>query len=291
MDYKSFMYNRKPILKLYIDPNNQATIYPFVRNKGRIELKEKKIYKVKIVVSDAAGNQSTGTFNAVLDPSKFRHDPAIMPLYNAYFSYQEANSFRAEGIEITMPAGALYDDIYFDYKVSDTKPGSFSPLHQVHHSDVPIHLYYRLAIDANAVPGNLRSKATIAQYLGNNNFTSLGGTWEGNYLVTKTRNFGSFCVKVDTIKPSVKPMNFTTPAELKSLNIFKFTIRDDFSGIQSYRGEIDGKWILLEYDQKNALLEYKFDPSRVQTGVQHKMTVRVSDQLGNSSSYSISFFR
>jgi hypothetical protein len=95
----------------------------------------------------------------------------------------------------------------------------------------------------------------------------------------------------DTVKPVIAPQNFSSAADLKSLNIIKFTIKDDFSGIQSYRGEIDGKWILLEYDQKNSSLEYKFDNQRVKTGMQHKLTVRVTDQLANSKSYTISFFR
>jgi len=291
MDYKSYVDDHKTILKLFVDPNNQATIYRFVRNRGRIELKDKQIHKLKVVVQDAAGNQSTAECNIRLDPTKFKHDPGFLPLYDAYFNYQESNTFTTDGIEISLPAGALYDDLYFDYTASDPKPGSFSPLHEVHHADVPVHLFYRLAIEAKNLPENLRNRATIAQYLGNNSYTSLGGTWEGERLVTRTRNFGSFCIMVDTVKPVVRPMNFSTAAELKSLNTFKFTARDDFSGIQGYRGEIDGKWILLEYDQKNKLLEYQFDPKRIKTGMQHVMTIKVTDQLGNTSLYKISFFR
>ncbi|MCX6226017.1 MAG: peptidoglycan DD-metalloendopeptidase family protein [Bacteroidia bacterium] len=291
MDYRVFMSNRKTILKLFIDPNNQGTIYRFARNRGRIEPKEKKIYKIRIVVEDAAGNQSVAVCNATLDPDKFRRDPDFIPLYNAYFNFEESNSFKTDGLEVILPPGALYDDIYFEYEVSGPRPGSYSPLHQVHREDVPVHLFYRLAIEATNLAQNLRSKATIAQYLGNKRYTSLGGTWEGNLLVTRTRNFGSFCIMVDTIKPVVAPMNFSSGAELKSLNIFKFTVKDDFSGVQSYRGEIDGKWILLEYDLKNSLLEYHFDPNRIKTGIQHKMVIRVADQMGNTNSYNINFFR
>jgi len=291
MDYKFFMSNRKAILKLFIDPNNQGTIYRFARNRGRIELKDKKTFKIKIVVEDAAGNQSVAVCNARLDTAKFRHDPDFLPVYNAYFNFAESNSFKTDGLEVILPPGALYDDIYFDYTVSDPRPGSYSPLHQVHHSDVPLHLFYRLAIEAKNLPENLRTKATIAQYLGNNKYNCLGGTWEGNRLVTRTRNFGSFCIMVDTIKPIITPMNFSSVAELKSLNNISFTVKDDFSGIQSYRGEIDGKWILLEYDSKNSSLEYPFDTHRIKTGIQHKMVIRVADQLANANSYTISFFR
>ena len=291
MDYRSYMANHKYILKMFIDPNNRGTFYRYARNRGRIQLKDNKICKIRIVTEDAAGNQSVALFNVRLDPSKFRHDPDYIPVYNAYFKFEESNSFKTEGLEVTLPPGALYDDIYFNYAQKDAMPGSWSPLHDVHNPEVPVHLYYRLAIEAINLPENLRAKAAIAQYLGNNRYTCLGGSWEGNRLITRTRSFGSFCIRLDTVNPEIRPMNFSSAAELKSLNVIKFTVTDNFSGIQTYRGEIDGKWILLKYDQKNSILEYRFDKSRIKTGIQHKMVIRVADQLTNTGSYTLSFFR
>lgn len=291
MDYKVYQSSHKAILKLFIDPNNQGTIYPFARNRGRIALKDAEIHKLKIIIEDAAGNQSVAQCNTRLDAARFRHDPDFSPLYQAYFSCKEPNSFIADGLEVSLPAGALYDDIYFDYSTSEPRPGSYSPLHQIHHGDVPVHQYYRLAIEAKNLPDNLKGKATIAQVSANGKFNSLGGSWEGNQLVTRTRNFGSFCIRVDTIKPVITPTNFSSPSDLKSLNIFRFTLKDDFSGVQSFRGEIDGKWILLEYDQKNSTLVYRFDSGRIKTGILHKMVIRATDQLANISTFTMTFFR
>jgi hypothetical protein len=242
-------------------------------------------------VEDASGNQSIAMCNARFDPDKFHHDPNFLPLYNAYFSFGETNSFDADGLQVVLPPGALYDDIYFDYSVKDPRPGTFSPLHEIHHPDVPVHLFYRLAIEARNLPEHLKPKATIAQYLGNNRYSCLGGSWEGNRLITRTRNFGSFCIVADTISPVIKPQNFSSEEELKTLNDIRFTIRDELSGIQSYRGEIDGKWILLEYDQKNSLIEYHFDRQRVKTGIRHKLVIRVTDQLSNTKSQIYSFYK
>lgn len=291
MDYGSYMINHKTILKLFIDPNNQATIYRFAKNRGRISLTDDRIHKVRIAVSDAAGNQSTVNFDARLAAPGFHHEADTSLLYDAYFNYQETNSFQSDGIEISVPPGALYDDLYFDYTVSDPTPGSFSPLHQVHHPDVPLQLYYRLSIAASGLPQDLRDKATVVQCQGNNRYTSVGGTWEGDKLVTRTRSFGAFCIMVDTVKPEIKPLNFSSPGELKSLESIRFRVKDDFSGIQTCRGEIDGKWILMAYDLKSSTLEYQFDGQRIKTGIQHRMVIRATDQLGNSTGYSLSFFR
>jgi hypothetical protein len=291
MDYKKYQNERKYVLRLFIEPNNQATIYKFAKNRGRIELKNNNIHKFRIVIQDVAGNQSEVKFDAKLDLSKFSHDKDVLPLYSAYFNYEEPNYFAANGMEISLPAGALYDDLYFKYSVSALKTGSYSKLHEVHYPSVPVHQYYRIAIEAINLPNNLRGKATIAQRTGTNKFTSIGGSWEGNNLVARTRNFGAFCIMVDSIKPTISPLNFSSATELKFLNTLKFSVKDDFTGIQRFYGEIDGKWILLEYDPKNNLLEYKFDSARIQSGIEHKMVIRVTDQMGNQTSYNILFFR
>jgi hypothetical protein len=291
MDYGTYTAQRKPVLKLFIDPNNQASIYRYAKNRGRIEMKEKKSGKIKIIIQDVSGNQSIVMTDIILNPARFVRDPDFLPIYQAYFNFEEANIYQTEDLEVNLPAGALYDDIYFGYERSEPRPGSFSALHRVHRAEVPVHLFYRLAIEAKNIPEHLRAKATIARYLGNGKYSCLGGTWEGNRLIARSRSFGSFCIMADTVRPVITPLNFSGAEDLKTLKTFRFTVRDDFSGIQSYRGEIDGQWILLEYDPKNSLLEYQFDPGRIKTGIQHKMVIRVTDQLANSKSYTQSFFR
>jgi hypothetical protein len=291
MDFKSYVSGHKTILKLFVDPNNQAGIYRYSRNRGRIELDDKKTGSIRILIDDAAGNQSIAEFTIKLAPEQFPKDTEFKPLYNAYFSCNELNSFHAEGLEVEMPVGSLYGDLYFSYGVSPALPGNYSPNHRVHFPDVPVHQYYRLAIEAINLPEALRQKAAVAQYNGNRSYTCLGGTWEGNRLVARTRSFGEYCIRVDTVKPQLESVNFSSGEELKGLKSFRFRVRDEFSGIRNYRGEIDGQWILLEYDPKNASLEYVYDSDRIKSGIQHKLTVRVSDQLGNSTSRSWSFFR
>jgi len=291
MDYGRYMTTHNYVLKLFIDPNNQASIYRNTKNMGHIRLDDGNIHKIKIVVSDVSGNQSVIMMNARLDPSRFRHDPDDLPDYNAHFSYKEANSFHSDGISITLPAGALYDDLYFTYQVSNPLPGSYSLLHQVHNENVPLHVYYRLAIEATQIPGHLKPKATIAQYLGNKEYRCLGGTWEGNRMVTRTRSFGTFCILADTTRPVITPMNFSTGSDLKALKSIKFTIKDDLSGIQSYRGEIDGKWVMFEYDSKSSQLEYRYDSKRIGSGLQHKLVLEVTDQMSNTARYTLSFSR
>ena len=57
----------------------------------------------------------------------------------------------------------------------------------------------------------------------------------------------------------------------------------------TYRATVDGKWILMEYDEKNDLLIYNFD-DRVLPG-EHRFRLVVSDGLNNTSVFDQKFLR
>ena len=66
-------------------------------------------------------------------------------------------------------------------------------------------------------------------------------------------------------------------------------ISDNESGISYYRGEIDGKWILMEYDFKSDLLIYHIDKEKIQKG-EHTLKVIVRDRLDNETVFIKRFF-
>ena len=82
------------------------------------------------------------------------------------------------------------------------------------------------------------SKAFIAQINENGNLTYRGGKWLNNKLTTKLKSFGGFSVAVDTLAPTIKGLNIY-PGKTMTSSTIRMTIKDDMSGIKSYRGEID----------------------------------------------------
>ncbi|MBL4654608.1 MAG: M23 family peptidase, partial [Bacteroidia bacterium] len=123
----------------------------------------------------------------------------------------------------------------------------------------------------------------------NGNKWSEGGDWENNMVTTKTRVFGNFYIDIDTIPPKIKPLNIYENKDMGRNDRIKIRIKDNFSGIKSYKGTIDGKWVLMEYDAKNSLLTHYFD-TRTATG-EHTFVIKVIDKKGNSSKYSVVFNR
>ena len=69
----------------------------------------------------------------------------------------------------------------------------------------------------------------------------------------------------------------------------KFVISDELSGISSYRGTINGYWILMDYDAKNDLLVYEID-DHLKPG-QNAFDLKVTDGKGNVGSYKVTLVR
>ena len=72
-------------------------------------------------------------------------------------------------------------------------------------------------------------------------------------------------------------------------NNIQFNIYDELSGIKEYRGEINGKWILMEYDFKTNSLHHNFTETPKNT--KQTLTLFVSDLVGNTNTLTTHFFR
>jgi len=120
---------------------------------------------------------------------------------------------------------------------------------------------------------------------------SEGGEWDPSFggVKTQTKTFGSFSLAIDTIPPVLSPINAFANKKITVAKWLRFRMYDSLSGIKSYRGTIDGKWILMQCDAKSNLLYYTFDSS-VGPG-KHELRVQVEDKKGNSKVYAYNFFR
>jgi hypothetical protein len=96
----------------------------------------------------------------------------------------------------------------------------------------------------------------------------------------------------DTLPPRITPVLFA--ADMRRKNTMVFRINDDFavSGTAdnlNYRGTIDGKWVLFQYDKKRNRLAYTFD-ERVEKG-EHTLRLVVRDDRGNEGVFEKKFLR
>jgi len=291
IDYAEESKSHKAIQKCFRDENNMLSIYQCVVNDGLFRFEDNLSHPVKFIVKDFFGNTSELNFQVKSQKSKEHPASSIQHLTsNTHFKCCDLNKFETENIKIDIAPCTLYSDIDFDYSMSkDTLPGKFSPVHSVHKPDVPLHTNYSLSIKAKPVPEKLQSKATIALLDGNNTMTDQKGEYKDGWVTTDTKYFGRFAVALDTVAPGIKPYNIVNGRNMSRAKIIGVTISDNLTGIKSYRATVDGKFILMEYEYKKALLFYEFD-EHVTAG-KHTFAVDVTDGKNNVRTYKADFVR
>ncbi len=285
IDYPAYLLHRRVVQKSFIEPGNPLGIYKTALNYGLIHLEDEKVHQLKYIVKDAGGNTSTLSFNIRNNPEAVLAAPEKTGLQR--FAFNTENTFSAEGVRVTVPKGTLYNDINFNYSKSPRAAG-FSSVHNIHTRLIPVHSNYDLWIKPDRpVPDYLKSKLLIADTRG----ISYGGSFDekDGFVKASPRVFGNFYVSIDTIPPTIRPLNLYDEKSLDSQRKISFRISDNLSGINSFRGTIDGQWVLMEFDSKTATLWHTFD---YRTGPgKHLFQLVVTDNTKNSRSYTATFYK
>jgi hypothetical protein len=100
--------------------------------------------------------------------------------------------------------------------------------------------------------------------------------WANGRIEFDTRDFGNYALLRDTIAPTIKPVS------INSGNV-SFKIRDQLSGIASFRATINGEWLLMHHDPKSASIwSERFDKTVPLKGV---FELEVIDHAGNKQVY------
>ena len=287
MDYCEKKESKNKYHRCYKLANNELENYPTIINDGIINFKDESIHLITLEVSDFYGNTSKLSFNVQSTNNPFLiRCPLPKDKTTTSFKLKKPNLFNATYFKLYMQPNSLYEPLDFRYNTTDSVEGVYDLVHHVHNNTVPVHKKYTLSIKAN-IPETLINKTYIATTDMKGNFWYVGGKWQNGYLKTKVREFGDFCIVADTINPEIKGVNIFPGKVFNTQTTIKLTIKDKQSGIKSYRGEIDGKWILLDYDHKKNLLRFDIE-NNISKG-EHTFTLEVTDNVGNMTNYEAKF--
>jgi len=287
VDYAELIKNKRWIHKLYLQPGNKMEIYQTNPDRGLLKLSDGKSHEVKIVVSDAHGNTNVLAFKLV--PGK-RSIAKENPAYTKLFYWDRSNEFENDEIKLNLTEGTLYEPLPFDYHKTTGTGSALSALHKIHYTDVPLHKPYLLSIKIQSIAPRLQSKALVVIQDPAGRFSAVGGEYQNGWVTSRPRVFGNFTVVLDTIPPKIQSISIKENKTLVNKQKIVFKISDNLSGIGSFRGEIDGKWVLFEYDAKSAAIAYTIDRRRIDLGKMHLLQLTVEDERKNSVIYKAKFY-
>ncbi|WP_299527411.1 M23 family metallopeptidase [uncultured Lutibacter sp.] len=282
IDYERLENLNQRVQKCFIEPENKLSLYSKSISKGYLTVEDGFNYNVEIIAEDFKGNTQKITI-----PIEGKKDAVLVKKKTISTPYKidrtAFHKFNKDGITIAFPKNTFYEDFYLDFDVKDS-------IVKVHKPIVPLNKRYTLTFNVSNYTSKEKEQLYIAS-INKKGETSFETTVKkDSTFYTSTKKLGNFTLKSDTTNPEITLNNFKNEQWLSHSQTLKFKISDNDSGINTYRGEIDGEWVLLEYNVKNGTLTYDFN-DKVFTTAKHNIKVTVTDNVGNSSTINANFFR
>ena len=284
IDYTYYKKMKRRLVRTQVDTNNLLTAYKNVSANGIVLFDDSLMHSVTFKVADIYGNKAKLQFKVRSVPfndSLMRTHKEVDP-EGIYFGFAQPHQLSDRNISLSFPANAFYRSFYFRLKV-DSISTPFGPVYKIHDQFTPVQKAFTIKIKPDFVPDNFEDKLYIAYSNGDGKPWYIGASWEGNFLTARSRLLGDYLVAIDSIPPVIMPVNIADGKDISEQNTIKVKIKDGETGIASYRGTLNGRWILMEYDTKKQLLTYHYD-GRLQKGMNHFKLV-VKDLLDNESAY------
>jgi murein DD-endopeptidase MepM/ murein hydrolase activator NlpD len=282
IDYERFKNLKQRIQKCYIESANKLSMYTKPIKNGYLTIEDGLNYTVEIIAKDFKGNKQKVIIPIVgkKEAIKISNEPKITPFK---IDHTQFNKFQLKNISVAFPKKTFYQDLDLDLEVNDS-------IAKIHTPTVPLNKKYTLTFDVSKYSEKQKKQLYIAHINTNGKTNYQTTVKKDSTFYTSTNKLGNFTLLTDNLKPQVSLHNFKNEQWLTHSKTLKIKIFDEESGIKSYRGEIDGEWILMEYNVKNGVLTYNFNDKKF-IKAKHKLKVIVTDNVGNTTTINADFFR
>lgn len=281
IDYNYFQKTRNRVVRTQVDTNNMLNNYKVVLNNGILEINDTLKHDLVFEIRDAYGNLSKLSFTIIGDDSIVKGTNKVNK--GKYIDFKEKQLITMNGFKAEFPANAFYRSFYMNNQAYESDSISHSITYMLHDKYTPVHKHFSIEIEFDTVKEILQRQYYIAYSEDNIDYYYSGNKLINNKLTTRSRKLGYYQIMSDTIMPVIKEVNFANGEDISGQNNLKISITDDETGIKSYNGYLNGKWILMEYEPKKDMLIYNYD-SLLITGT-NEFTLEISDQVGNLSKY------
>lgn len=265
-------------MKSFIDPGNTLRMLRASNgNRGLIDINEERPYHFVYTLSDVKGNTSKLSFTIEGKRSEIR---PVEHREKYVFHWDKVNYLQEPGLELIVPRGMLYDDIWLNYAVR-MDSSAIAYTYQLNDVRIPLNGSCVLRIGLRHQPIADTTKYYIASVDARGYKYSVGGVYENGFMQTRIKELGTYTIAVDTIPPIISPVNSRLWGRTGRI---VYHIKDKETGIRTYRGTIDGKYALFGIpNSTKGNVVYEIDPSRVSRGGKHIVEMTATDQCGNTS--------
>ena len=281
LDYSKFKIAKQKVQRLFMKNPYPLNIIKTDADRGIINVESSSLTKnYKIIISDYMNNQTE-----IIVPVDYSGLPPtnVVPTQKSKYFVKSniENVFALENTEVIFPEKIFYEDFYMDFKVKNDTV-------YLHNDTVPVHANYTLNIDSKKYSEEKMKKMFVAKLEGKKP-DYLPTFRKGTIFSAKTRELGTFCLASDEVNPKIAILKVIEGKNLTKESTVSFRISDDMSGINTFNGYLNGKWILFEYEYKLKRLTYKLSDKVAPEIGKNELKLIVADNVGNTTIFETSF--
>lgn len=287
IDYQEYAENRKFFAHLYHTPANiLSTLDTTVQRFSHLSIKPGGSSRIAITATDLHGNSRTLEVDV-------QHQSGTVAtqnhkMYNYIIPFDEKSVIDLEHSLVVFPDSAVTeksrvfiaaDTITYGTRCIMVKDDEHIPQR-------PIKLLFK---DLGVVDS---SALCLVKMDNKDDNVAYTGSWTDGLFRVPITEYGRYCLIEDREPPKIIPLGLQNNMRGKSSIRFKITDNLE-AGTKSrrlkYRGLINGKWVLFDYDLKSDSIRYRFDehcPSGENT-----IELEVLDAQNNRAYYKYSFVR
>ena len=285
IDYPSYKNKKIKIQKLYIEEFNPLDMYKRSLGDGVVKLNESNntyIYSVKLF--DFNKNQSE-----ILVPIQWvkQNDLSTRKLdFENMFKVNKDSTynFKFPGAKVSIEKNSFYTDKIIQIFEENN-------LLRVDKDSIPLLKRITIKMDVSRYNDSIRNRTYIGRIDENKKSSFVSSKKEENYVIAKVNNLGDFVIKIDSIKPNISVIDISDNQWISNRKNLTIKISDNESGVNNYRGTINDKWILLEYNPMKGILSYDFNDNINRDDAKNVLEIKIEDNVGNEKKLIKTFYR
>jgi murein DD-endopeptidase MepM/ murein hydrolase activator NlpD len=281
IDYKRYKVLGQRVQKLFMKNTYPLSIINSGVDNGIINVAPNVTQTYRIEISDYHENLTKIFIPIQYSPLQAK--VADEPIKSKYLvKAKKDNIFALDNVTVTIPAATFLDDFYMNFEVE-------KGVLKLHEDIVPAFSNFQITFEDSLSTEKEREKMFIGSVNDKKIYFYNTKRYKNSFTIY-TKYLGEYKLLKDTIAPKLKITKNIDGKWISNQNDIQFIVSDDLSGVNTYNGYLNGKWILLEYETKTKKLIHHFADGIVAEG-KNDLKLVVTDNVGNSTIFETHFFR
>ena len=270
-DYSLLKTRGIRVQKIYYPPNSKLSFLNHNTKTGIFDSNDSIKKDVQIEVIDWNNNKSYLKFQIEGSPSNIKENPIsgieIVP--------DQEYKIKRDNVEVDFRRNSFFNKVALNIESNNDTLKVGKDIH-------PLRKSYNIKINKKIEDSIVRRQSYIGLINKNGKISYLNTSKNKNSFSVNSSILGSYILSRDSIKPEVKPLNFSLNKDISKQGTIRLRIYDNISGIKSYEVLINNKWALFEYEPKSNLIFHTIKDGIIKNG-ENSINIKVIDGVGNET--------